>query len=207
MKQYILAVILIIIVGILKVDAQKGIISGTVADMESGENIPFATVALYEEGNNAPLKGEVSDQGGKFSFEDLAFGRYRLVTSFIGYETDSSGIVEVSSMNPRIDLRSVELGISRVALEEAEVRAMAKTVNTRIDRKVYRVADFETAQGGAAIDVLNKLPSVSVYHRMGKSRFVAPADFMVYLNGKPTQLDPSMLLGQISGSFHTKALK
>ena len=162
MKQYILAVILIIIVGILKVDAQKGIISGVVMDMESGENIPFATVALYEEGNNAPLKGEVSDHGGNFSFEGLAFGRYRLVTSFIGYETDSSGIVEVSIMNPRIDLNSVELGISRIALEEAEVRAMAKTVNTRIDRKVYRVADFETAKGGTATDVLNKLPSVTV---------------------------------------------
>ncbi|NQU52742.1 MAG: TonB-dependent receptor [Bacteroidetes bacterium] len=72
-------------------------------------------------------------------------------------------------------------------------------VSTKIDRKVYSANDFETAQGGTAVDVLNKLPSVSV-NPDGEVSVRGTTDFMVYLNGKPTQMDPSMLLGQIAGN-------
>ncbi|MCK4748243.1 MAG: TonB-dependent receptor plug domain-containing protein, partial [Bacteroidales bacterium] len=84
------------------------------------------------------------------------------------------------------------------ALDEVEVRAMAKTVRTSIDRKTYRTDDFETARGGTAVDVLNKLPSVSVSPD-GIVSVRGTSDFMVYLNGKPTLMDPSMLLAQIPG--------
>jgi outer membrane receptor protein involved in Fe transport len=47
------------------------------------------------------------------------------------------------------------------------------------------------------VDVLNKIPSVSV-SADGEVSVRGTTDFMVYLNGKPTQMDPSMLLGQIS---------
>ncbi|HSO88508.1 MAG TPA: outer membrane beta-barrel family protein, partial [Draconibacterium sp.] len=53
--------------------------------------------------------------------------------------------------------------------------------------------------GGTAIDVLNKLPAVSV-DPDGTVSLRGTTEFMVYLNGKPTQMEASVLLGQISAS-------
>jgi len=167
-------------------------------DIESNESIPFASVALFEEEGSAPITGTVSDNSGYFILEDLSYGRYRLVISFIGYETDSSTLVEINAQSKRADLGQVGLGISTVALEEAEVKAMARTSSAKIDRKVYRAADFETAKGGTAADMLNKLPSVSVDPN-GVVSVRGTSDFVVYLNGKATLMEPSMLLGQLSG--------
>lgn len=182
----------------LQAEAQKGSIGGWVEDGVSGEAIPFATVALYVEGSASPLTGTSSDQDGKFIIDGLAFGRYRIVLSFIGYETDSSAIAEISQESLSVEVGRLALNTLSINLEEAEVKAMAATVSTKIDRKVYRASDFETARGGTAIDVLNKLPSVSVDPN-GVVSVRGTTDFLAYLNGKATLMDPSVLLAQLSG--------
>lgn len=198
MQKYILSSLLILLIGTLSVTAQWGRLSGTIKDKESGESIPFATVALMEAGGGTLMTGTVSDNSGKFVLENLAYGRYTVVVSFIGYETDSTTQVEINAQSRRVDLGTLGLGISRMALDEVEVRAMARTEVTKIDRKVYRAADFETARGGTAVDLLNKLPSVSVDPN-GVVSVRGTSDFLVYLNGKATLMEPSMLLAQLSG--------
>jgi len=106
--------------------------------------------------------------------------------------------VELSAEHRKLELGTLGISISKVALEGAEVKAMAHTATLKIDRKVYRAADFETARGGTAVDILNKLPSVSVDPN-GIVSVRGTTDFMVYLNGKATQMEPSMLLAQLSG--------
>jgi outer membrane receptor protein involved in Fe transport len=190
--------LILVLVMTISGNAQTGRISGHVVDKESEEDIPFASVALYEETESAPLMGAVSDNAGFFKLDNLPFGRYRVEVSFIGYETDATRVIEVNSQSKRLDLGTIGLEVSAVALDEVELRAMAKTSNTKIDRKVYRASDFETAKGGTAVDVLNKLPSVSVDPN-GVVSVRGTTDFVVYLNGKATLMEPSMLLAQLSG--------
>ncbi len=196
MKEKILSGFLLFLF-VLSASGQKGRISGMVLDRNSGEGIPFATIALKGTSGSSPLKGTASDSDGSFNIDGLALGTYHLEVSFIGYETEDNREVVISADRLHVDLGEIELGLSSIALEEAEVRGMAATVSTKIDRKVYRVADFGTAAGGTASDVLNKLPSVSV-NPDGVVTVRGTADFVVYLNGKPTQMDPSQLLAQIS---------
>lgn len=198
MKKSLFPFILLILLNVVHVNAQSGRVTGSVVDIETSENIPFATVALFSTDQSSPVKGTVSDNSGNFVIEKIPFGNYRLSISFIGYETDSTNLVEISREKNRVDLGKVGLGISKVALEEVEVREMARTSSTKIDRKVYRAADFETAKGGNAVDVLNKLPSVSVSPD-GVVSVRGTSNFLVYLNGKATLMDPSMLLSQLSG--------
>lgn len=188
---------LLLLFFVLSASGQKGRISGIVLDRNTGEGIPFATIALKGTSGPSSLKGTASDKDGKFNVDGLSIGTYRLEVSFIGYETEAGREVIISADRPHVDLGGIELELSSIALEEAEVRGMAATVSTKIDRKVYRVADFGTAAGGTASDVLNKLPSVSV-NPDGVVTVRGTADFVVYLNGKPTQMDPSQLLAQIS---------
>lgn len=195
--KYFFPILILLSLGSTHLSAQKGRIEGMVVDKESFESIPFASIAIVDANKGSAVKGTVSDNTGKFAVEDLSLGRYQIFISFIGYETDSTRIIEVNDGARQVDLGTVELSISKVALQEVEIRAMAQTASTKIDRKVYRVADFETAKGGTATDVLNKLPSVSVSPD-GIVSVRGTSDFMVYLNGKATLMDPSMLLSQLS---------
>jgi outer membrane receptor for ferrienterochelin and colicin len=86
-----------------------------------------------------------------------------------------------------------------VEIEDVEVRGTVSTTSRKIDRQTYKASDFETAKGGTAVDVLNKLPSVSVSPE-GSVSVRGTTDFMVYLNGKPTQMEASVLLGQIAAN-------
>jgi len=198
MSRRIVVLGVMIILGMQFAMAQRsGIIHGVVSDRESGESVPFAALSFLRNNQLIP-GGAISDEEGVFSMGNLSFGTYQVVASFIGYETDTLADIILSREDAVADLGTITLAVSSFALEEVEISAMASTVTTGLDRKTYRAADFETARGGTAVDVLNKLPSVTVSPD-GEVSVRGTTDFMVYLNGKPTQMDPSMLLGQISG--------
>ena len=175
--------------------AQKGSINGVISDKGSGEKIPFASVAVLKN-NQATSYGAISDDEGAFKLDNLAWGDYSVVVSFIGYATDTIDNITISKENASVNLGVIELAVSSVALEGVEVTAMQQTVSTKIDRKTYSVSDFETAKGGTAVDVLDKLPAVSV-NGEGTVSVRGTSDFLVYINGKPTQTNASDLLSQL----------
>ena len=145
------------------------------------------------------ITGSVSNDKGKFKVDKLEVGELRVIVSFIGYTTDTLNLVTLSNENSSVNFGQISLSPSIVEIEGVEVQGMARTVSKKIDRQTYRASDFETASGGTAIDVLNKLPSVSVGPD-GTVLVRGTSDFMVYLNGKPTQMEASVLLGQISAN-------
>ncbi len=178
---------------------QTGTIEGTVSDPVTDERIPYTTIAVYSGDHDVPVTGDVSDGNGKFIISRLPYGTYRIVVSFIGYESTSIPGVSVNQQSSSVNLGMVHLNQSFANLEEVEISAMARTSSAKIDRTTYVASDFETARGGTASDILNKLPSVSV----GPDGLVSvrgTSDFIVYLNGRPTSMEPSMLLAQISAN-------
>ncbi len=189
--------LVISLISTLSILAQTGSIEGRVQDAESNDGIPFATVALYKPGSEVPVSGVSTDYDGNFNLSGVAYGSYNLTVSFIGYTPIELPNVEVSRGLSKVNLGTISLTPSATQLEGVEVSAMARTVVNRLDRRTYRAQDFETARGGNASDVLNRLPSVSVSPD-GEVSVRGTTDFMVYLNGRPTQLEPSVLLAQIS---------
>ncbi|GAF03005.1 TonB-dependent receptor domain-containing protein [Saccharicrinis fermentans] len=189
---------LMFMVIVSSVAQRNGVIWGRITDEDSGDRFPFATVTLKKDGQMLPI-GTVSDNEGTFKLSGLQYGTYDVLVSFIGYKTHIVEKVILTKEKPRINLGDVTIALTNVDLEEVKVSAMGNTVSTKIDRKTYRAEDFSTARGGTAVDVLNKLPSVSVSSN-GEVSVRGTTDFMVYLNGKPTQMEPSMLLAQIAGA-------
>ena len=176
--------------------AQRGSISGMIHDQQNNERIPYANVALFSSDFNSTITGTVSDDMGQFKLTKVPFGDYHLVISFIGYTTDTLASIAIDDSRPEI---SVEIPLipAIVNLQEIEIQGTATTVVTELDRRTYKADEFETAKGGTAVDLLNKLPSISVGPD-GNVSLRGTTEFMVYLNGKPTQLEPSVLLAQLS---------
>jgi len=185
--------------GITTLCAQSGSISGIVLDQEVGERIPFASVSVINSNSDDISGGSVSSDKGKFKVDKLEFGEYKVVVSFIGYNAETIESVKVSENKLNVNLGDILIAPTSVELGSVEVKGMANSTSKKIDRQTYRASDFETASGGTAVDVLNKLPAVSVSPD-GTVSLRGTSDFMVYLNGKPTQMEASVLLNQIAAS-------
>jgi len=196
MRNIVLVSIFLIINGISNVSAQKGSITGVVSDRATNDKIPFANILLILENDTASVYGTVSDKDGSFYMDNLPFGKYDAVISFIGYESDTIKNFHVDKQNQQVNIGEIQLSALSVTLDEVVVKDWAKTVITHLDRVTYRTTDFQTTKGGNAADVLIKLPSVSI-DPDGVISVRGTPDFMVYLNGKPTHMEPITVLEQI----------
>jgi outer membrane receptor protein involved in Fe transport len=176
--------------------AQGGSIRGVITDKVTHEKIPFANVVAVPLNIKPSSKGAVSDQNGRFGIENLQFGNYNLVISFIGYQPDTIRNLNIDRQVQQINLGEIQLSAITIALGEVLVKDHSETAASKLDRITYRVGDFETTKGGNASDILNKLPSVST-DQDGVISVRGTSDFMVYLNGKPSQIESSLLLAQI----------
>ena len=172
-------------------------------DSETNIEIPFASIVVLKATSSEIVAGVSSEENGKFEAFKIPQGNFNLQISFMGYETVNLNNIVVSRSAPGVDVGNVILKPSVKSLNEVTVQATTKTATTKIDRKTYDTSDFETAKGGNASDVLNKLPSITV-DPSGNVSVRGTSDFVVYLNGKPTQIDPATLLAQISGKIIEK---
>ena len=83
MRPYLLLFLLSILTTALS--AQSAIIRGNVYDNDNGDPIAFGTIQLT--GANGLNKGANTNIDGFFSFANLPVGDYKLIASYIGYET------------------------------------------------------------------------------------------------------------------------
>ena len=199
MKNIVLVFFISMVIGLSNVFAQKGSITGGVVDKVTKENIPFANVVAILRDDTVSFDGTVSNDDGIFKLNNLPFGNYRVLISFIGYETDTIKSIQIDKQNQQVNIGEVGLSTLAVALDEVVVKVLAATATTHLDRVTYKTQDFQTTKGGDAADLLNKLPSVSI-DQDGVISVRGTSDFMVYLNGKPTYMESSIVLAQIKAA-------
>ncbi|QZE15387.1 TonB-dependent receptor [Halosquirtibacter laminarini] len=174
--------------------AQKGV-QGEIKDHSNGEALPFVTVKATQ--NQKIVAGVFTNDKGEFSLP-LKKGTYNIIFSYIGYENDTIKNFTLTKKDGWKKISTVDLRVATHQIEDINIVAKTGTVRSNIEKKRYNTSDFETAKGGNAVDLLNKLPSIDL-DADGNISVRGTTDFMVYINGKPTQMDPSTLLGQIAG--------
>ncbi|MBL7765639.1 MAG: carboxypeptidase-like regulatory domain-containing protein [Chitinophagaceae bacterium] len=63
---------------------QSSQMNGQVEDFSSGEKMPFAKVVL--QGSDQKIMGAMTDENGKFSFNNVPNGEYQLIITYVGYD-------------------------------------------------------------------------------------------------------------------------
>jgi len=99
--------------------AQTGVgsIKGTVTDKETGEELPFVKVIIFQNGNQKGFASTGLD--GKFIVASLSPGEYDVELRFVGYQSKREEGVLVNS--DRLTVRNYELGATSEMLDEIEV--------------------------------------------------------------------------------------
>lgn len=87
----------------------------------------------------------------------------------------------------------------KVSLEEIVVKGKKPPQSFKVDRQVFRAAEYANAANANAIDLIKNLPSVAV-NGQGEINVRGSSSFLVLINGKPTQGDPAFVLSQLPAS-------
>jgi len=127
-----------------------------VKDSLSGAPLTQASVTLRGQKSYALL----TDSKGDFLFPRVASGTYAVVIAYVGYVPYKLPALVVDRSDESMGV--VALSAKTVVLEKAVVTASRPLLENKVDRIVYNVDRDVTSQGGAATDVLRKIPQVSV---------------------------------------------
>ncbi len=161
-------------------------IIGFLLDSTDSKPVEFATLALINSKTNKPVDGTVADAQGKFTLNKVAVGSYKIVVSFIGYETKTL-FVSVSEKNDDQDLGVIKLLQSSKMLSEVTVEGQRALIEERVDRTVYNAEKDATNRGGDATDVLKKVPMLSV-DLDGNPSLRGSTSVKVLINNKPSTI-------------------
>jgi outer membrane receptor protein involved in Fe transport len=168
-------------------DVAKGQLGGKVIDSVTKAPVSYATISLFKQGSATPFNGAVTADDGSFVLNNLAMGNYRIVVDFIGYRKKSIGNITLSKGASNVSLGNILLSPNANQLKEVSITAHAATVENKIDKMVYNPATDLTTQGGVALDVMQKVPMVSVDIN-GNVELMGNSNVRFLINGKPSTI-------------------
>ncbi len=178
----------------------SGKISGKIVDAEEGSPLPSANITLHNQNDSAFAGGISSGPDGEFTLKNLNEGRYYLKISYVGYSNKIIPNIALSREHGEFKAGIVKMGKNTVTLQEAKVIGEKAAEELRLDKKVINVGQNINASGGTALDVLRDQPSVRV-DPDGTVYLRGSSDFKVLINGKPSVLQGSDALRQLSANM------
>jgi len=165
----------------------SGIIKATIVDSLTGAPIGYATGSAVNTQTNKTVSGGISDSLGKMTIDQLPVGTYNIVLEFMGYDHREIDNLTINKQNSLINIGTIKLKQAPSTLDNVVVTSNRPVVVNTVDKIVYNVANDLTSQGGAAIDILKKVPQVNV-DVDGNVELQGNPNIRFLINGKPSSV-------------------
>lgn len=174
----------------LMINAQQGAgqgkISGRVVDSNTGKTIDHASIGLLNQ-DNKEINGTTSNEKGEFSMDHIASGTYKVAVFYAGYKNKTTADVQLGDNNAVVALGDIPLANGETAIEGVTIVGKKAVIENKVDKIVFNAANDVTSQNGAAIDVLRKVPQVTV-DVDGNVELQGNANIRFLINGKPSSI-------------------
>lgn len=159
-------------------------IVGTVKD-DKGKLLVHASVALQKQQNNSVVKISVTDNNGKFSFQNITPGNYYVTVNLLSYNIQKSTSFTVEAA----DITLPEIVLTKAAKDLSGVTVTAKKpmVEVKADKTIVNVENSINATGSDALELLRKSPGVTV-DKDDNISLAGKNGVQVYIDGKPSPL-------------------
>ena len=173
---------------------QTTTVKGVLTDKSSGESEPFATVRVFNAGKTEkPVAMFLTDEEGRFSHEVKGKGKFDIVFSCIGKE-DLKQTIELGEQD-MLDMGTLYIMQNENLLKVVEIVAQKPLVKMEVDKMSYNVAEDEDSKSNTVLDMLRKVPMVTVDGQDNIS-VNGSSSFKVYVDGMPNPMfssNPSMV--------------
>jgi outer membrane receptor protein involved in Fe transport len=167
--------------------AQGLVVSGRVADRESGIGLPFVNVALMRPADTVFMRGATTDMDGRFVINDVDTGTYLLQASFVGFMPYMSK-VEVAG---NVDGQDIMLQRG-TTLEEVRVTAAKPLYAMDGEKNMYNTKEDPSIQTGTASDALQNAPGVEV-DAEGNITLRGVSSVEIWINDQPSHMNEEAL--------------
>jgi ferric enterobactin receptor len=144
------------------IESETGTITGVILDDSSSAPVAFASVALMNAQDSSLLSGVITDDAGKFSFNNLPYGKYTVKATSVGYKTIQVRNIELTRQNKVVDLREMKMSENVQSISAAVIVGERLKGEEKIDRTVFTLNDDVRKASTTALDALKHIPSVTV---------------------------------------------
>ncbi|AWV96700.1 TonB-dependent receptor domain-containing protein [Arcticibacterium luteifluviistationis] len=168
----------------VKGQAGNATISGVIVDSVTNGQVEFAAVALWSAGK--AIDGTLTTDNGKFKFEGVKGGTYKILVSFVGYQPLSLENIAVKN-NASLNLGNIKLVGDNIQLDAVTVVGQSSLIEDKIDRLVYNAEKDISNTGGTAEEVLRKVPMLSV-DLDGEVELRGSSNVRILINNKPSAI-------------------
>ena len=175
-------------------------ITGTIVDGGNGQNIPYASVAIYHSKDSTLVTGVLSKDDGTFSLDKLPFGKYYMVVTFVGYKKHRVNDILLTPTKKTVALGPIKVITSTTNLKEVEIVGNAPPVTFQIDKKVVNIAQNITAAGATLAEALQNAPSIQTDVE-GNITLRGSSSYTVLIDGRPSPVAGSEALQQIPANL------
>ena len=171
-------------------------LSGEVKD-QYNQPIAHANVLLLHQPDSTLAKGAVTDEAGRYGFENAAAGTYLITASMVGYETRRTTLFTVgkgaSQPLPLVVLQEGK------ALNEVTITAAKLAYELKPDRMIMNVSALPSMSGNTGLELLQKVPGVIVDRQNNSIGMIAKGEVLVMVNNKIKRVPAEVLMAQLQG--------
>lgn len=192
-----LAVMIIIASRFENVQAQTKI-SGIVLD-SSDKPVGFANVILLNPSDSTMVKGTLSTEQGKYTFENIKLGKYLITATYLGNKQFYTAVFNISDKQDHLELVPIKLDESDVKLNEVVISAKKPLFEQKVDRMVINVKSSIISVGGSALDVLERSPGIRVNRQSSSLSMSGKDGVVVMINGKVNHMPLSAVVQMLAG--------
>ncbi len=171
--------------------AKIGILSGVIIDSLTKTNLEYVSIKLLNAKDSSFVTGIYSGSDGEFMLDQIPLGKYIAKFTLLNYKVKWMQDISFSIDKPDRVLGTIKLASEKTTvIDEVQVVANKKILETSFDKKVYNVADDISSKGGSVNDVLNNVPSVEV-DQDGKISLRGDGNVTILIDGRPSTLSGS----------------
>lgn len=175
--------------------AQQAVIKGKVTDKVA--EVSYANIELKGIADPNYQQHTWSDSLGFYQFKVPQIGKYVIKASYLGYKDFVSDTISVSLAQVEYTL-NISLAESATVLEGVTISSKKNVFETDKGKLVFNVQNSSLATGQTALDMLKKLPGVSVGQNE-QILFRGSAGINIMIDGKMTYLSGNQLSNFLQG--------
>jgi hypothetical protein len=177
------------------IKATKYIVSGQIADEQSGLPLSDVIVQLIRSKDSVLVKTEFTDEKGTFIFPNVDSGNYFIRTNLLNYPAYASAVFVVQG---DLVLPVTRLSKTNINLSEVTVEVKKPYIEHDHGKVIVNVENSINAAGSSAFEIIEKSPGITV-NSTDNISFKGRSGIAVQIDGKPTPMTGTDLANYLRG--------
>ncbi|HPH85068.1 MAG TPA: outer membrane beta-barrel protein [Ferruginibacter sp.] len=146
---------------LLAFSQKSSTLSGQVVDSLNKAPVYSATISLLDPVDSSLVSFSMTDEAGKFAFQRVKEGKYRLLITHVSYEPFSQ-IIDAGEKAEHNNLGQLRLSKAGVTLGEVRINSESPPVTMINDTIQYNAGSFKTQPNANVEQLLKKMPGIKV---------------------------------------------